>query len=229
MRRDLLAGALLAALSSGACRLYEPAPPELELELPADWTAREVDAAEPVARWWLAFGDPQLSALVNESLAHNRDLGAAVARLEAALAQARIAGSTLWPSLDAQAGAARRNQNFIGLPLPGGGVLESTTTSYGASLDLAWEVDLWGRLRAAQSAADADARASASDAAGVALSLAAQTSKAWFALIEARAQVNLARATVASWEANADWIRSRYERGLSPALDLRLALASSEV
>lgn len=220
--------ALIATLALAGCRVHQVPERELEVALPEAWATPELDDTAPVAHWWRAFDDPRLSALVDEALEHNRDLGAAVARMEQALAQARIAGSTLAPALDANASGARRQQVFVGLPLPGGGVLQSRSTAYGASLDLSWEIDLWGRLRAGRDAADADARAAAADTTGAALSLAAQASKAWFALLEARAQIELAEATARSWQDNADWIRARYERGLASALDLRLALSNTE-
>ena len=213
-------------LTLAACRA---APEELDpaVVLPADWTSVTVADEPAPATWWRDFSDPRLARLVDEALVHNRDLGAAVARLEAALASARAVQGALAPQVDAGADAARRRQNFIGLPIPGGDVLSSTVTSYGVSLDVSWEVDLWGRLRASASAADAEARAAGADLRGAALSIAAQTAKGWFALIEARQQMRLAAATVRSFDESAEWIRARYQRGLTTALDLRLALSNA--
>jgi multidrug efflux system outer membrane protein len=64
------------------------------------------------------------------------------------------------------------------------------------------------------------------DLAGARLSLAAQTAKAYFALTEARMQLDLARATVESYRKSAAGVRERFERGIRSSLDLRLSLAA---
>ena len=150
------------------------------------------------------------------------------ARLDAALAQARIAGADRLPALDANLSGSRVRQNFVGLDFPGApDPFVTLNNSFGVSLDLSWEVDLWGRVKAGALAAEADARASAADLVAAQHSIAAQTAKAWFALVEARQQVALARDTVESFEDNAEWIRERYERGVAQPLDLRLALSNA--
>jgi len=184
-------------------------------------------------RWWTGFGDPALTAAIVEGLAHNYDLQAAVARLDAAAAQATIAGADLVPTVSGGLSGARNRVNFIGLPIPGaaGGVLSSTTSSYGVSLDLSWELDLWGRVRSGHSAALADFEASAADLAAARLSLVGQVSKAWFATVEAREQLDLAVATVESYTATLADVEQLYARGTRDAFDVRLArlnLASAE-
>ena len=121
-----------------------------------------------------------------------------------------------------------RKQNFVGFPIPGsaGQVLSSTSTSYGVNLNLSWEVDLWGRLRAGTQAAIADAQAAEADWAGARLSLAAQTARAYFAAVEAGRQVELAHATVENYRVSTEQIQRRYRRGLRSSLDLRLGRSS---
>jgi len=178
--------------------------------------------------WWTGFGDPALDTLIIESLAHNHDLQAAGARLEAAGAQARVAGAPLVPQIAAGVSASRRKQNFLGLPLPGAaGVTSSTANAFGASVSASWEIDLWGKLRAGQAAALADYQAAEAILAGARLSLAGQTSRAWFAAVEATRQVDLAQATVDNYQTSLEQVRKRYERGLRPSLDLRLTRAKA--
>ncbi|MGA0058844.1 MAG: efflux transporter outer membrane subunit, partial [Planctomycetota bacterium] len=93
-----------------------------------------------------------------------------------------------------------------------------TTSQFAASLNLSWEVDLWGRVRAARSAA-----AATEDLRGAQLSLAARTARAWFACVEARQQLELAEATAGSFARTEEMVRERFERGVRPALDFRLA------
>ncbi|MEM9290065.1 MAG: efflux transporter outer membrane subunit [Acidobacteriota bacterium] len=228
--------ALGMVLSLSGCASLEPAP---TVDVPAEpsWVAQaRVDGggeergeeAPLTDRWWTSFGDPELDALVEEGLEANRDLAAAAARLEQAWIQARIAGADLAPQVNGSFNGSRRKQNFIGFPIPGGEeeVLSSTTSTFGVSLDVSWEVDLWGRLRAGRDAATEDLAAAQADYAAARLSLAAQTSKAYFAVREAELQRALAQETLESRQASSSQVRRRYEAGLRTALDLRLALSS---
>jgi NodT family efflux transporter outer membrane factor (OMF) lipoprotein len=178
--------------------------------------------------WWTSFGDSRLDRLVAEVLKSNLDLQAAAARVDAALAQARIAGAALQPQVPASLNAARREQVFIGLPIPGqeDRALSNTSTSIGSSLDISWEADLWGKLRNAKDGASALAAAAAADFAAARLSLAGQTAKAWFAMLEAEEQLALWTEVLTSRRTTSEQIRRRYERGLRSALDLRLARSS---
>ena len=92
--------------------------------------------------------------------------------------------------------------------------------------DVSWELDLWGRLRGNSQAALADLQASAADLRGAQLSIAGQTVKAWFVIAEAQQQITLSRETVESFRESAERVRERFEAGIRPALDVRLALLS---
>lgn len=241
-------GALgLGVLGLAGCGAPPPVRhPDLRVELPAEFGgaagqtggAREAgvsgEAGEagapggvnPVS-WWASFDDPQLRAWVGEALQNNYDLAAAAARVEAAAQEAKIAGADIFPQLNASGSASRSQQVFVGLPIGGPGasdVLTSTTNSYGVSLNVSWELDLWGRLRTARSAAGADAEAAYLDYYGAQLSLAAQTLKGAFAAREAKRQFDLAATTAESYGTTVRSVRERYERGLVSSLDLRLAL-----
>ena len=228
--RDVAAG-LVLAVGLSACATAPPEP-VLDLDTPEAWMTETPDAAPQSDRWWTTFGDARLDAVVGEALERNYDLQAAAASVAAAEARARIAGADLKPQVGASFDAGRRQQVFVGLPIPGsGGVLSSTSTSYGLGLNVSWEADLWGRLRAGQAAAVSDARAAEADYDAARLSLAGQAAKAWFAVVEAERQVALAIDTVDSRRTTAERIAARYRRGVAPPLDLRLArsnLASAE-
>lgn len=201
--------------------------PEIGVAVPATWPGH-ADAAAPAHAWWRELGGPALEAVVTEALSGNRDLRAAAARVDQAAALARVDGAREWPMAGVGLSAARRKQNFIGLPIPGAEdrVLSTRVTAYGVSIETSWEADLWGRIRSGVSASLADAEAAAFDVHGVRLSLAAQAARTWFAVIEARQQVRSADAAVESYRATAEQVRDRYERGLRPPLDLRLALSN---
>ena len=198
--------------------------PQIGVEVPEQWTGAPAPAGEQETQWWKSFGDPRLDSLVEQALTYNPDLRAAVASVEAAIAEARIAGADLKPSVGVGLDASRRRQNFIGFPLPGGGVLSTTSTALSLSAIVTWEVDLWGRIRAGAQAALADAQATEADYYAARLSLAALTAKGWFAVVEALGQEELAATTAESFRTTAEQVRSRYEIGVRSPLDLRLAL-----
>lgn len=202
--------------------------PELAVQPPATWISADTTAGEVDGLWWSSFSDARLEELVDEALAHNYNLQATAVRIQMAQAQARIAGAPLQPQISATASGSRRKQNFIGFPIPGGDgpVPSSTSDNLGVSLNLSWEIDLWGRLRAGQAAALADLQAAEADLRGAQLSLAAQTGRAFFAAVEAGRQVELAQATVDNYRLSTEQIRSRYLRGLRSSLDLRLGRSS---
>lgn len=179
--------------------------------------------------WWRDFLDTQLDSLITNALKYNYNLKAAAQRVQAARAQATIVGAPLFPQVSLGLNGAKRHQNFIGFPIPGsggGGVLSTTATTYGVSTNLNWEIDLWGRLRNDKAAALADYQGAQADHLGARLSLSGQTTKAWFAAIEARRQMDLAQSTRENFQAVNDQIQTRYVSGLRPPLDLRLSLSN---
>ncbi|MCX8157275.1 MAG: efflux transporter outer membrane subunit [Verrucomicrobiae bacterium] len=223
--------ALLLLLCLGlGCRVSAPPKrPPPPVEVPAAWSAGGAESSAVTDVWWQTLGATGLAAVVEEALLANWDLKVAAARLEAAVAQARIAGAAMQPRAGFDFGANRQERNFIGLPIPGAGnrVLTSRSTSYGATFSVSWELDLWGRIRAGRQAALAEVQASAAELAAAKLSLAAQTARAWLAATEAAQQVALARQTVTNLQLTTAQVRRRYDQGLAPnQSDLRLALAN---
>ena len=221
---------LVVVLLHTSCVSAPSGDPDLGVAVPDQWTAVASDTepqtpAKTESPWWSRFQDERLDRMVEEALARNHDLLAAAARVDAAAGQARIAGADLYPQIGAGVNASRGKNNLFGFPIPGneGEVLSITTSTFGASLNLSWEVDLWGRLRAQKSAATSLVSASGADYAGARLSLAGQTAKTWFAVLEARQQTELARSTLESRRISRERIERRYLLGTRPALELRFA------
>lgn len=216
------------AIALAGCASAPPrSGPALVPEPPAAWMA-PAGAGAVESAWWRALGDSNLVAIIEEALAANHDLRAAAARVEAAHAVARRAGADALPQASFSGDAARRQQVFVGLPIPGAGGQPLTTryNSYAATFTVNWELDVWGRLRAGQRAALADAQASEGDFNAARDSLAAQVARAWTAAVEARRQLELAQATATNFAATARQVRARYERGVRSPLDVRLAVAN---
>ena len=230
MKRFMVTAVVVIFLA-GCASAPEHEPPQIDVDVPDQWTVEEPQPAPVEAdttRWWSYFGSERVDSLVDEALNNNFDLVGAVARVDQAAAVAKAAGADLYPQASARFDASRRKQNLIGFPIPGSNsdVITTRSTSIGVSLDIGWEIDLWGRIRAGQVAALADLQATWADLAGVRLSIAAQVVKAWFAVIESRLQLDLAAETVESFQLSANQVRRRYEEGVRTSLDLRLALAN---
>ena len=222
---------VLALGLSGCTRAPGVREPSLTWSLPEQWTAPEavIDSFR-----WDGFAAAPLRELVAEVLSRNSDLRAAAGRLNAAVAQAKLAGAAKFPQVDASGTELRGRQNFIGSPIPGRAsqVLSATSTNYGVSLNVSWEVDLWGKLRSGEVAALADFGAAEARFRGAGLSLMAQTARSYFAAVEATRQLQLATANLEIQEATLRQIERRYGEGLRPALDVHLArsnLALAEV
>ncbi len=223
---SLSSAVLLAACASVPSAVDEPTP---AIEAPETWSNAPEDAvtADSQDPWWTSFGDDGLEELVEEALEQNNDLRSAAAAVEAALAQARIAGATRKPQAAAGFDAATQRQIFVGLPIPGiDGPLKADSEVFALSLAVSWEADLWGRLRAGQKAAVEDVAAARADYEAARLSIAAQTSRAWFTLLEAQRQLELSEQTVESRRTTTERATVRYQRGVGSPLDVRLARAN---
>lgn len=206
-------------------------PPESQVgdmpaSYPSNWTANAVtDETDYVpldaqtGGWIDDFNSEQLRPLVDEAIARNYDLQATAASLGIASADATIAGADSYPQINGQFDASRQKQDL------GGTTTEFNTFLIGVGAT--WEIDVWGRLRDRQSAALADVQSALATYEGARLSLAARTATAWFRAIEARQQLELATSTYESFNSATQSIDKRYQRGVSPALDLRLSLAQT--
>ena len=147
-------------------------------------------------------------------MAHNYDLQIAAAQLDAASAAARKAASAYTPAVDLAASAGRSGNTDSGA---------SAQSTLGVSLDVAWEVDVWGRVRAGASAAESQSRAAALDLQAARYSLAAQVAKAWLAAIEANLQRKLAADSVGDLGETLRIVEVRFREGQVSRQDVHLA------
>lgn len=213
---------------TGACVGPAPRLDQVRLDLPLAWSAAPGLDADAPFHFLAQLQDPVLEALIGEALEQNHSLLAAAERVQAVVHARVLSSSQLFPTIQAGLEVQRSRRNYIGLPIPGLGdsVLTSTTTAWNGGLTAAWEVDLWGRVRASVRAGEADAWASRVELDGARLSLVGQVCRSWFALLEARQQVQLAMETCATWNASEEWMQKRHAAGVGPALDLRLTIAN---
>ncbi len=211
------AAVLLAALHCGCQSLrFDSSRDGLTIHTPASWSAASTGNHGRISTGWLAeFSDRGLDTAVDEALNRNRDLKAASARMRQAK-ENRIAGrSRILPRAGADASAD------LGTSENGPG-RSTSSERYGLSVAASWEMDLWGRLRDLNAADDADYAAAQSDYRGARLSLAAATARAWCNLIAANQQLELARATLDSYQRNLRTIERIYKGTGQGALDVQL-------
>ena len=182
------------------------------MKLPAAW----VEPAAPGAvqdNWVAALGDQQLPALVAESIKYNADLRLAVGRVEEAAAGVKASGAQLYPSVTL-------------LGRSGGKVGGDASGVGGVIIPASWELDLWGRVRYGQRAAEDRYASAEADAAAAAQSVAALVAKAWFLAIEARLQRDLAAEMVVSSRELARVAEDRLRIGPGSAVEVAEAGAS---
>lgn len=207
---------LCAAFAVAACAHIDTSKPAVEL--PA-MTETAVPSGE---QFWTLFEDEQLTGLVEEALGNSRDLKVAVARIEEARANLRIAKMTLYPTLDAFA-VANRSKLSGAIDLPPGTPLIGNTFNVGVAAS--YEVDLWGKLAAGREAANASLLATRYAAETVRIALAAQVASAYFTLRGLDAELQVTRETLVTRDENVRLQKTRSSAGLISELDLRFAEA----
>ncbi|WP_285275190.1 efflux transporter outer membrane subunit [Halopseudomonas bauzanensis] len=196
----------LAVLLAG-CSLATPVP-QTGLQPPAQWNQAADSSVWPEARWWTQYDTPQLSRLMAQARAGNLDLASAATRLLQADAQLRQTGATLLPSVDGSASGRRGGNSGDG----------NVSSGFNASLNASYEIDFWGRNRAAVEAAAANLNASRYDLEALAITTDASVARSWFQLVENQARLQLARDNLAAAEQVLNIVEARYRFGADDSL-----------
>jgi multidrug efflux system outer membrane protein len=213
------------SLPLAGCFLNEP-PPEPGLNIPAAYDgvskrAAVAEAALPKIDWWRSFHSRELTQVVEQARAANLDIAVAVARIEQADAQARITGAALLPVVDLKGSAThlRTSQSTS----TGG-----TTSSLGgsgrdllsSSLNASYEIDFWGKNRAALRAAEETAIASRFDREVVSLTTLVSAANAYFQVLATQDRLRVARENVKSATDVLKLIKDRFAAGTASQLDV---------
>ena len=188
-------------------------------ELPETWQAAPAQGqVAPVERWWTLYRDATLDRLVEEALTYNQDLALATARLDEARALARVADAELVPAIDAAFQRDRtRRSDSTATRFPG--ALENN--NYRAQVNVSYELDLWGKLRGAAKAAQADLLATTAARETVRISLTASVVQSYYALIALDAQVDATRKALDLRQHDLRLQRVRSDAGLINDFSLR--------
>ena len=214
---------LLGFLSIVAGCATHPAYERPQAELPAAWAGGADKGMTPAVvqseRWWTLYGDKALDTLVNEALAHNRDLALAAARVDEARALSRVADSQRYPSIDATAQRDRtRSSEVAPIPIPANALERN---SYRAQINVAYELDLWGRLRGAGDAARAELLATQAAQETLRITLVSDVVSSYFTLLSLDEQLAATRRSLSLREDNLRLQRVRHTAGLIGDFQLR--------
>ena len=208
------------ALLSGCVLPVKRATPEAPA-YPA-WRAPAADtSAVSLAElpWAELYRDPVLTALVDEALVNNSDLRIAASRVELARAQYRVQRADRLPSVNAAGSFTRDSRPSP--TVPGDNVI---TNTWSAGLAVpAWEVDLWGRVKALSGAARERYLAAEDTRRAARLSLIAEVAGAYLNLVALDTQARIATVTLGLREQSATIIGQRHEAGVASGLDVSQA------
>jgi len=163
--------------------------------------------------WWDLLRDEQLQQLIRMALAENYDLQRAVATVEEFRARALVARSDYFPGITLGSSfPAGRKANFL---FPG----FASPFNYYLLGNLAWEVDLWGRVRRSNEAARAELLSKEENRRAVTIQLVSAVAEAYFNLLQFDLQLDIAKRTLQSWEESVRIAQARLRQGMTSKLD----------
>ncbi|RRD58145.1 efflux transporter outer membrane subunit [Comamonadaceae bacterium OH2545_COT-014] len=196
----------------------DPAAGALRLDAAAGDAADTVHTAHGIApAWWRQYREPALDQAVAHALARHGSLAAAALKLRNARLRAEAAGATLLPSASGNLHASARQ------PLSGEDTRAARTHGFGASLGVAWELDLWGRLATLADMAAFEHQASAFDADATAALLAASVVRQYWQLAAQNQRLDAARHSLEHARRTLALTQAQYEAGAVSGLDLSQA------
>jgi NodT family efflux transporter outer membrane factor (OMF) lipoprotein len=181
----------------------------------------------PTEGWWQAYGDAQLSELIDAALTGSPSMAEAQARLRRAEAMAGEAKSAALPSLDINASAAEVKESLNqGFPPEFAQYLPRGYNSSGyLALKFGYEFDFWGKNRSAIAAATSDVWAARAEAAEARLALSAAVALAYADLGRLYAERDVAERSVQNKQETVGLVSRRVENGLDTRADLKEAEA----
>lgn len=218
---------LVSVFALGGCVTLGPdySRPEPPLDDTKAWREPSPAGNFPDVRWWAAFADPELEALITRALTQNQDLALAAARLEEARALAGLRKAERLPEVGVRAGVSRDESvsGFGGLSGEQSSTLEGERRILSATI--AWELDLFGRLRRGEEAARAELLASEAALRSVELAVSSEVARAWFERTSVAHELELFRSALEGRREAVELQRLRFEAGVVAGVDLDRAEA----
>lgn len=217
--------ALTIAVLTTSCAMFTPKEVQQQAidtatNAPESWATEvaknALTAGDAPAKWLASFNDPIMVKLIKEAKTNNLDLQVAAGNMDKAWLLAKQSGAALKPTVD--------------LSLDGGrsGVVDggSSSNKVNVGLQASWELDVWGRLRAGVSAAEASAQAAEADYIFAQHSLSANIAKTYFKVIEAKQQAEITRQNLSTLKETLRITQVRYDNGMTSAQGVALNRAN---
>jgi outer membrane protein, multidrug efflux system len=195
-----------------------PPPPSADIASPAMYRYAANDtastsASDETSDWWHSFGSEELDGLVARASTGNYDVAAALARVQQARANARIASAALYPTVEGFADASREAGFAINDTLPSGNAFDLGITA-------SYELDLWGRNRALRDSARATAHASEFDRATVTITITADVANTWLQSVALRERESIAESNLQTARRLLAAVESQWRAGFAGPLDV---------
>ena len=202
-----------------------------ELDVPAAWKENPPPGwkmAQPrdmddQGHWWKIYNEPQLDHLVTQVEISNQNVAAAAARYRQAQAALNAASAAALPTANLGASTSRAESPGSGSSGMGGSTRSRVNSSSQVSLNLGWEIDLWGRIRRDIEASEARAQASAADYSAALLSARTTLVQSYLQWRVNAVQRRLLDETAATYRKSLEVITNRYEAGVAQRSDVTQA------
>jgi NodT family efflux transporter outer membrane factor (OMF) lipoprotein len=221
MRLVKLITLLIVALSATSCvttthKGEREQTIEKAVEAPASWVTKIAESDNVPTQWLKSFNDPMMLKLIEEGKANNIDLQVAAGNMNKAWLLAKQSGAALKPSADLSLGRAQSGSADSG----------ASTSNVTVGLQVSWELDIWGRIRAGVHAAEARAQATEADYIFAQHSLSANIAKTYLKVIEAKLQADITRKNLTIFKKTMRITQVKYDNGMSSAQDVALNRAN---
>jgi NodT family efflux transporter outer membrane factor (OMF) lipoprotein len=235
----MAAAVVLATLTLAGCAGFTDLGPRAEPKSIASYQSGQslagarAQAAWPSDQWWRVYGDDQLDALIGEALQGAPSMALAQARLLKAQGVAQQQGAALYPQISANASVDHMKQSYNN-GMPAEYVPKNYNNEARATLDFSYEIDFWGKNRAALAAATSELDAAAADAAQARITLAASIASAYAELDQLYNQRDTNEAALTVRVASLDLFNQRFANGLETRgtvkqMQARRAMAEAEL
>ena len=206
----------------GLCAYAQQAEKYLARPLPEAWQEQDALFQQVLPKddkWWKSFGDATLDSLITLAMNRNYSVLMAVNRMDQAKASLRVAQSNFYPAFTMDAGWSRKQTSGN----TGTGSPRSWNGYYDASVNMSWQVDVFGNIRQRVKAQKESFSASREEYNATMVSLCAQVATAYFNLRQTQQELEVLRHNATSQEAVVKITEVRYTTGLVSKLDVAQA------
>ncbi len=222
MKIKLVALPLLTGLLGG-CVAVGPDYESPEAPMPDAWhqaVMKDLEPGEsPMKNWWALFNDEQLNSLIEQVSTNNLSLRVAAARIEQAAALRGVSASQFYPSIFADGSASGVKTTEARTPAG----VDREGELYTAGLSMAWELDLWGRIRRSVESAEASLQVTVEDYRDTMVVLYAQVATTYIDMRTLQYRISIAEENLAAQSNTMTLTENRYDSGLAPLLDVSQA------